>query len=141
MAPFFESRNPLRTVFSWRRRSRVLTNRFSEAGFLYAVLAEVLATRTTAEWLEFCEARGIPATRLATIEELVDELPEAEHPVAGTYKVLPPPARFERTPATLRRPAPRTGEHTREVLLECGLTPEEVERLVASGVAHEPGWR
>jgi crotonobetainyl-CoA:carnitine CoA-transferase CaiB-like acyl-CoA transferase len=38
------------------------------------------------------------------------------------------------TPASIRRPAPRLGEHTAEILAELGLPEGEVERLAAAGV-------
>jgi benzylsuccinate CoA-transferase BbsE subunit len=43
-------------------------------------------------------------------------------------------ARSTATPIGIRRPAPRLGEHTAEVLGELGLRPGEVERLRAEGV-------
>jgi crotonobetainyl-CoA:carnitine CoA-transferase CaiB-like acyl-CoA transferase len=51
------------------------------------------------------------------------------------------PFRASRTPAALRRPAPRLGEHTAEVLQEVlGLDPGEVARLAEAGVlAPGPG--
>ncbi len=66
---------------------------------------------------------------------MVAALPDAEHPVAGTYKAIPPPVRFSRTPASAtRRPAPLVGQHNREVLLEVGLSDAEVDALEAGGV-------
>ena len=99
--------------------------RIANSDFLYRQLADILATRTTAEWLTLCDAEGIPATALGDLDDLVDALPDAEHPVAGGYKVIPPPVRFSATPASVRRHAPLVGEHTREVLAEVGLTPEQ----------------
>jgi len=66
----------------------------------------VLAAKTTAQWLAFCADAGIPAAAAAGLDDLIDALPEAEHPDAGRYKVIPPPARFSATPAAVRRPAP-----------------------------------
>jgi crotonobetainyl-CoA:carnitine CoA-transferase CaiB-like acyl-CoA transferase len=68
------------------------------------------------------------------LDELIDALPDDEHPDAGWYKVIPPPTRFSATPATVRRPAPLAGQHTREVLAEAGLTEEEIIRLAEAGV-------
>jgi crotonobetainyl-CoA:carnitine CoA-transferase CaiB-like acyl-CoA transferase len=83
--------------------------RYAESGVLYARLAEVIPNRTAAEWLELCRARGIPSSAVVSVEELVAGLPEAEHPVTGTYKFVPSPVRWSRTPPTVGRHAPRTG--------------------------------
>jgi crotonobetainyl-CoA:carnitine CoA-transferase CaiB-like acyl-CoA transferase len=116
-----------------------------EPGFGYATLGRVLATKTTAEWLALCADAGIPAAAAPGLDELIDALPEDEHPDAGPYKVIPPPARFSATPAAVRRPAPLPGQHTREVLTEAGLTEEEITRLAEAGVLTEdqagPGRR
>ncbi len=109
-------------------------NLWREPGFGYTTLGRVLATRTTAEWLAFCSEHGIPAAAAADLDEVIEALPDAEHPLAGTYKVIPPPARFSATPASVRRPAPLPGQHTREVLAEAGLTDTEIDRLAEQGV-------
>jgi len=85
---------------------------------LYRDIRSIAPMRTTAEWLEYCGAAGIPATAVATLQELVDELPLAEHPVIGSYRVISQMSNFSRTPGGLRRPAPSIGEHTAEVLAE-----------------------
>jgi crotonobetainyl-CoA:carnitine CoA-transferase CaiB-like acyl-CoA transferase len=85
---------------------------------LYRDVRAVGQTRTTAEWLEFCRAEGIPATRVTTLQELVDELEVVEHPSAGSYRVVPQMANFGATPGGVRRHAPLIGEHTAEVLNE-----------------------
>lgn len=115
-------------------RSRTATARNVHAADLYAALAPVLATRTTAFWEAFCEAHDIPASAVRSMDELVAELPVVEHPVLGGYRLLPPPVRFDATPATVRSHAPRLGEHGRDVLAEVGMGAEEIERLVADGV-------
>jgi crotonobetainyl-CoA:carnitine CoA-transferase CaiB-like acyl-CoA transferase len=90
----------------------------ANADSLYRDVRAVCATRTTDDWLEFCRATGIPATRVASLQDLVDELPLAEHPVTGRYRVLPQMANFSATPGDVRRPAPLIGEHTAEVVAE-----------------------
>jgi crotonobetainyl-CoA:carnitine CoA-transferase CaiB-like acyl-CoA transferase len=112
-------------------------NLWREPGFGYTTLSRVLATRTTAEWLAFCSEQGIPAAAAATLDELIESLPEAEHPDAGRYKVIPPPVRFSGTPASVRRPAPLPGQHTYEVLAEAGLTAEQIAVLAAAGVLRD----
>jgi crotonobetainyl-CoA:carnitine CoA-transferase CaiB-like acyl-CoA transferase len=108
---------------------------------LYQDIRRLGPTRTTEDWLTYCRAAGIPATRVATVQELVDELPLAEHPVVGEYRVIPQMAVFSRTPGGLRRPAPLVGEHTDEVLREVAeLTGEldPVAELAVTGPAAGP---
>lgn len=84
----------------------------------------IVAQRTTAAWLEFCEASDVPASAVPTLDELVEGLPEDEHPIAGRYKVIPQPVRFSRAAGpTVRRPAALSGEHTEEVMAEVGIRP------------------
>jgi len=105
-----------------------------DPGFGYATLGRVLAAKTTAEWLAFCSANGIPAAAAADLDELIEALPDDEHPAAGAYKLIPPPARFSASPASVRRGAPLAGQHTREVLAEAGLAESEIARLAAAGL-------
>jgi crotonobetainyl-CoA:carnitine CoA-transferase CaiB-like acyl-CoA transferase len=58
-----------------------------------------------------------------------------EQPGVGTMRVVAPPWRFADTPAEIRRPAPRLGEHTVEILGELGYATNAVERLTAAGVS------
>jgi crotonobetainyl-CoA:carnitine CoA-transferase CaiB-like acyl-CoA transferase len=94
-------------------------SRIAHADSLYRDVAEVLVTRSTAEWLEFCVGAGIPASALPTLEELVDALPEDEHPLAGRYRVIPQPVRFSlHHGPTVHRHAAMSGEHDTEVEAE-----------------------
>jgi crotonobetainyl-CoA:carnitine CoA-transferase CaiB-like acyl-CoA transferase len=110
-----------------------------EPGFGYATLSSVLATKTTAEWLAFCAEHGIPAAPASGIDDVIGGLPEAEHPEAGTFKLIPPPTRFSATPPSVRRPAPLPGQHTREVLADAGFSETEISALAESGVIRLPG--
>lgn len=98
---------------------------------LYRDIRAISPLRTTAEWLEYCRATGIPATRVATLQDLVDVLPLTEHPTAGSYRVIPQMARFSRTPGSLRCNAPLIGESSEQVLLE-------LEQLETAGKAGTP---
>jgi crotonobetainyl-CoA:carnitine CoA-transferase CaiB-like acyl-CoA transferase len=59
---------------------------------------------------------------------------EAELPGSGRLRIARPPARFARTPQAPGRPAPRLGEHTREVLGELGLPGDRIDALERDGV-------
>jgi len=56
---------------------------------------------------------------------------EQDHPRAGRFKTVATPVKLEKTPGTIRSPAPLLGEHSRDVLAEAGFTPDEIESLAA----------
>lgn len=113
--------------------------RQAEPAFAYQTLESVMATRTTAEWVTFCDEHRIPAAEAAELDDLIDALPDAVHPVAGAYKQIPPPVRFAATPAAVRRHAPTIGQDNHEVLAEAGYDDDEIERMEAGGVLRTRG--
>jgi crotonobetainyl-CoA:carnitine CoA-transferase CaiB-like acyl-CoA transferase len=115
-------------------------NRIANAPFLYEQVGRMLAERTTAEWVTFFRDSDVPAAPIGILEDMVDHLPEGQHPHAGAYKVIPPPVRFAHAPQTIRRPAPLIGEHTDEILAEVGYDTREIGSLRASGaLGNVPG--
>ncbi|MGH1561417.1 CaiB/BaiF CoA transferase family protein [Mumia sp. DW29H23] len=88
---------------------------------LYRDVRTIAPSRTTQEWLDYCRDVGIPATKVASLQDLVDDLPVVEHHAAGRYRVIPAMARFSATPGGLRRHAPLIGEHTDDVVAELTL--------------------
>ena len=61
-------------------------------------------------------------------------MPLAEHPHAGSYRVIPPPVRYSKTPASVHRPAALVGEHGAAVLAEAGYEEAEIAALREAGV-------
>lgn len=53
------------------------------------------------------------------------------------YKGMGTPVRLSRTPGGLKTTPPKFSAHTREVLVENGFTPEQIEKLAAAGVLVE----
>jgi crotonobetainyl-CoA:carnitine CoA-transferase CaiB-like acyl-CoA transferase len=131
----------------WRDDSRFATNsaRMENIGALGALMEAVLATRGKAEWLEAFDAAGVPAGPVHSLGEALAHpqtiargmVTDLEHPEAGATRALGCPLHFSATPARVERPAPRLGEHTREVLRESGYTEAEINTLVAAGVVAE----
>jgi crotonobetainyl-CoA:carnitine CoA-transferase CaiB-like acyl-CoA transferase len=109
---------------------------------LIATLQEVFLTRTYEEWDAMLVAAGIPVGAVNAIDHVVahpqvqarGSLVACEHPVAGTVKVVGPPARLSETPGSVRSAAPLLGEHTDQVLRErLGIDDRELARLRAAG--------
>ncbi len=58
-----------------------------------------------------------------------------DHPDLGRVEVPGRAVLMRSTPWAITRPAPRLGQHTREVLAEAGLAAAEIEALIADGAA------
>lgn len=100
---------------------------------LYSAVIEVVATRTTDEWVEFCEEHDIPCSPIVDLDDVVTGFPVAHHPVAGDYRVIPSPTVFDATPTSVRRDAPLIGQDGDEVLAEIGYSPADIAALRESG--------
>ena len=105
--------------------------------------ARIIATRTTPEWLKVFDDSGIPHIVVNTLEGLADD-PHLvatgfwkfmDHPSEGRLRMASFPVNFASTPADIRRPAPRLGEHTAQLLREAGLDEATIEALLSSGAA------
>ena len=113
---------------------------------VYAFIAEILKTRTTADWLEAFNRADIPAMPMQTLESLIDDahlqavklFELAEHPSEGKIRQMRNPTRWSATPLGAIRHAPRLGEHSREVLREIGYGEAQIEQLFKSGITVEP---
>ncbi|MFJ1298840.1 CaiB/BaiF CoA transferase family protein [Pseudomonadota bacterium AL_CKDN230030165-1A_HGKHYDSX7] len=106
---------------------------------VYAFVAEVMLTRDSTTWLALLGEADIPASRLYGIDDLIDDphlhatglVREVDHPTEGRLRTTGPLGRYSATPTGLRRPAPRLGEHTEEVLREAGLAEADIAALRA----------
>ena len=109
---------------------------------VYAELARILETKTTAEWMAILEKADVPVMPMHDLESLLDDphiaatgfFPVVDHPTEGRIRNMRPSARFSQTPVETQRLAPRLSEHSAEILQEAGFTPEEIAALVRDGV-------
>jgi formyl-CoA transferase/CoA:oxalate CoA-transferase len=108
---------------------------------LTAVLNEILGRQDRAHWLARLEQAGIPCAPILNVAEALSHpqlvhrgsIVEQEHPAAGTIHSVGNPILFSQTPISYRRPPPRLGEHTDEVLLGLGYTETEIDALRQEG--------
>jgi crotonobetainyl-CoA:carnitine CoA-transferase CaiB-like acyl-CoA transferase len=63
---------------------------------------------------------------------------EVEHPTEGRLRAMAVPSEWSDSAPGYRRPAPRFGEHTREILREAGLADADIDAMVAAGAAFAP---
>ena len=123
-------------------RFKTLPSRLAHIDEVYATLGELLAGRTTAEWLGALDAANIPSMPVNQPDDLIEDphlaatgfWQRVEHPALGTLRFPGIPARFSKTPGAIRRPPPGLGEHSAEVLAEIGYRCGEIDALADAGV-------
>jgi len=111
---------------------------FAEA---YTLVAEVLATRTTAAWMVALQEADIPAVPMHDLDGLIDDphlaavgfLNTLDHPTEGRIRLVGIPSRWSRSRPAIRRHPPGLGENSVEVLREAGYSDVAIERLAAEG--------
>ena len=136
----------------WRALCEVLgagdlaaDERFATDGGRVAALAEIDAAleALTRSWdarelMYALQARGVPAGAAQTTEDKMERAPQlaarefnprAPHGELGEHRFETLPFRFARLGWELRHGAPLLSEHTDEVLLDLGCTPEEIAAL------------
>jgi crotonobetainyl-CoA:carnitine CoA-transferase CaiB-like acyl-CoA transferase len=110
------------------------------------ILAPYFVQKTRAEWGLIFEDAGLPSGPiLDTAEMHRDEqarhrgmIVEVEHSSVGKIDTLGPAVKLSSSPTSVRRAAPRLGEHGSEVLAEFGYTDIEISGYIRDGVISVP---
>jgi len=124
-------------------RFATIQQRTLHSNELYALVGEIMPSRTTADWLELLRRIEVPAMPVKSIDELFDDdhlkavdfFQPATHPAQGAYTHVRNPLRFSTGIDDRRVPAPLLGEHTTEVLREIGYDDTDIAAMVKSGAA------
>jgi crotonobetainyl-CoA:carnitine CoA-transferase CaiB-like acyl-CoA transferase len=124
---------------------RFATNRarVENRAALYPILFEVTKRKTAAEWLSGLERLGVPAGAVNDLKGVFED-PQVLHrgmkvSVAypdspkGAIDLIGNPLKMSATPPAYRRPPPRMGQHSDEILREAGLGEAEIAALRAQG--------
>lgn len=107
------------------------------------LLDAVFAGLTLDEACALMRTTDIIFAPMASLDDLIED-PQAQEAGCfvdmpdgwgGSFKAPAAPVRFPQTPTGPAGPAPKLGEHTREVLAEAGYDAAAVEALIASGAA------
>ncbi|MBC2887127.1 CoA transferase [Ochrobactrum sp. CM-21-5] len=118
-------------VDTWARRDEI-----------FAKTRDKLKAKTSAEWLKLLRAADIWCGPVYGYADLVEDeqikhngtFVEYEHPTEGKVKTPGFPIRFSKTPSTVDRGAPITGQDTRDILAEAGYAADKIAALEQSGV-------
>jgi len=109
---------------------------------LYAIVAESLPARSTADWLERLAARDIPCSQVPDLPGLLDDPHLAaigffdvpENYPDSIKRALPQPVLFDGIPAAADTAPRALGADSRAILREAGLADGDIETLIRGGV-------
>ena len=108
---------------------------------LTPLLEVKLKERTTEEWVEALNAKGVPSGAILDLEAALNQ-PQVRHRETlasvhaegiGPLRLFNLTALFEKTPGKVEAPPPRLGDHTEEVLAGIGYSKDEIAQLKQKG--------
>jgi crotonobetainyl-CoA:carnitine CoA-transferase CaiB-like acyl-CoA transferase len=118
-----------------------VTTRTANIDSIYAEVAELFKTRTTAEWTKLLDDADIPVTPMHTMQTIFEDphlvatkfFEYEDHPTEGRLRHMREPTEWSDTQPKANRHAPVFGEHTAEILAEAGYDAAEIAAMVAEG--------
>ncbi|MGY4422836.1 crotonobetainyl-CoA:carnitine CoA-transferase CaiB-like acyl-CoA transferase [Bradyrhizobium sp. JR6.1] len=101
-------------------------------------MQDYIGRHTTAEWLARLDAADVPCAPILRRGEIIANeqvvarglIAELEQPGVGTVRQPKPAARFEVDAAAIGGPAPRIGQHTKQVLSDLGYGDAAIEAMI-----------
>lgn len=129
----------------WQTDERFATaqDRHRHAGLIEQMLDETFRRRTSAEWQRALTAEGVVCGMVADYDALQADPQVAALAIFQQIAQDGLSVRVPRVPGVgagrPAEPAPRVGEHSREILSEAGLSPPQIDGLVARGIVGVAG--
>ncbi len=123
-------------------RFRTNSDRVHNREVLDTIVGAWVSRHGQAEALATFEAAGVTAAPILDVDQVVADIHVKEREILlemedrdyGSVLMSNVAPRLSGTPGSLRRPAPKPGEHTRDILLEAAFRPDEIDALFAAGV-------
>ena len=115
--------------------------RFRNVRDYFAIRAEGLLQKTTAEWVELFDRLDVPAMPYHTLDSLMEDphlnevgfFQRIDHPTEGSIRNMRLPNKTSFSPRAQVQGAPKLGQHSVEVLQEAGLDARAIEALIENG--------
>ena len=115
--------------------------RFKNVREYFAIRAEGLRRKTTAEWIEILDRLDVPAMPYHTLDSLMNDphLADAgffqlvDHPTEGKIRNMRLPNKTSFNARRQMMGAPKLGQHSVEVLRDAGLADAEIRVLIGNG--------
>ncbi len=123
----------------WSADPRFASNpaRVANRASIVSLIAEVIAGKPAAEWLDLLDRAGIPAGPINRVSQALADVQAQHRAMVRMLSGMPlvgSPVRIDGARADADLPPPALGEHTRGVLGELGLDGDAIERLRTAGV-------
>jgi len=126
-------------------RFKSLADRVANIDDTYEETAKTMVNRTTQEWLDMFGQTSVPTNAVNTLDGVLDDphlqevgfWQELDHPTEGKLRMTKFPVNFSGTPAENKRHQPRLGEHSTEILLEAGLSQDEIDAMISEGATKQ----
>jgi succinate--hydroxymethylglutarate CoA-transferase len=129
----------------WKDDPKFKTNasRVANRDELEAMIEHLTQEKTTGEWLEIFEGRGLPYAAVNDVQAALNHehtkargmVVEMDHHACGPIKVVNSPVKYSESQPEIRLAPPTLGQHTTEVLCDhVGLSKAEVAALRDQGV-------